>query len=69
MEEREIALDVQDLVKTYGGRRVVDGLSFQVFQGEIQSESEFSLHSFYSLSFLCEKSSGITSFYVIIRLP
>ncbi|MEM1282512.1 MAG: LPS export ABC transporter ATP-binding protein [Chlamydiota bacterium] len=28
-------LDVRDLVKSYGGRRVVDGLSFQVDQGEI----------------------------------
>ena len=28
-------LDVQGLVKSYGGRRVVDGLSFQVEQGEI----------------------------------
>lgn len=28
-------LNVQDLVKTYGGRRVVDGLSLYVSQGEI----------------------------------
>lgn len=28
-------LDVKDLVKTYSGRRVVNGLSFQVNQGEI----------------------------------
>lgn len=28
-------LEVTNLVKTYGGRRVVDGLSFQVKQGEI----------------------------------
>lgn len=33
--ENLIALDVQNLVKSYGGRRVVDGLSFQVKQGEI----------------------------------
>lgn len=30
-----ICLDVQDLVKVYGGRNVVNGLSFQVRQGEI----------------------------------
>lgn len=28
-------LEVKDLVKSYGGRRVVDGLSFNVAQGEI----------------------------------
>lgn len=28
-------LEVCDLVKTYGGRRVVDGLSFEVKQGEV----------------------------------
>lgn len=28
-------LDVKNLVKSYGGRRVVDGLSFQVQEGEI----------------------------------
>lgn len=30
-----IVLDVQEIVKIYGGRRVVNGLSFQVGQGEI----------------------------------
>jgi lipopolysaccharide export system ATP-binding protein len=30
-----LCLDVQDLVKTYGGRQVVNGLSFQVKKGEI----------------------------------
>lgn len=30
-----ISLDVQKLIKTYSGRRVVDGLSLQVGQGEI----------------------------------
>lgn len=30
-----IQLDVENLVKIYGGRRVVDGLSFHVNQGEI----------------------------------
>jgi lipopolysaccharide export system ATP-binding protein len=30
-------LIVEDLIKTYGGRRVVDGLSFEVFPGEIVS--------------------------------
>ena len=30
-----LCLDVQKLVKSYGGRRVVNGLSFQVKQGEI----------------------------------
>lgn len=34
-EGAEIALDVKDLVKSYGGRRVVDKLSFQVRQGEV----------------------------------
>lgn len=33
--EENICLDVQNLVKVYGGRRVVNGLSFQVKQGEI----------------------------------
>ena len=33
--EENICLDVQNLVKIYGGRRVVNGLSFQVKQGEI----------------------------------
>lgn len=32
---QEIALDVQNLVKNYGGRRVVDQLSFSVLQGEV----------------------------------
>lgn len=32
---RKCQLDVQGLVKCYGGRHVVDGLSFQVGQGEI----------------------------------
>jgi lipopolysaccharide export system ATP-binding protein len=32
---RDICLDVKDLRKTYGGRQVVNGLSFQVGQGEI----------------------------------
>lgn len=31
----EVCLEVQDLVKSYGGRRVVDGLSFKVRSGEI----------------------------------
>lgn len=30
-----LCLEVKDLVKTYSGRRIVDGLSFQVAQGEI----------------------------------
>src|SRR5205085_6937933 len=29
------AVEVRDLVKTYGGRAVVDGLSFQVQPGEV----------------------------------
>lgn len=33
--EDQIALDVKDLMKSYGGRQVVAGLSFQVKQGEI----------------------------------
>ena len=33
--EKNSALDVQQLVKSYGGRRVVDGLSFRVHEGEI----------------------------------
>lgn len=33
--EQHSVLVVQDLVKAYGGRRVVDGLSFQVGSGEI----------------------------------
>ena len=32
---RQICLDVQQLTKSYGGRQVVNGLSFQVGQGEI----------------------------------
>lgn len=32
---QDIYLDVKNLVKTYGGRRVVDGLSFHVGKGEI----------------------------------
>lgn len=35
MEEQKRCLEVRDLVKVYGGRRVVDGLSFEVKQGEI----------------------------------
>ncbi len=31
----DLSLDVRGLVKRYGGRRVVDGLSFQVQQGEV----------------------------------
>ena len=31
----QICLEVEDLVKSYGGRRVVNGLSFNVAQGEI----------------------------------
>jgi lipopolysaccharide export system ATP-binding protein len=34
-EKRTICLEVQNLVKTYGGRPVVNGLSFKVHQGEI----------------------------------
>ena len=33
--EQALTLDVQKLVKSYGGRRVVDGLSFQAKAGEI----------------------------------
>ena len=33
--KNNVVLDVQDLVKSYSGRRVVDGLSFQVNKGEI----------------------------------
>ncbi len=33
--EKSVCLDVQRLVKSYGGRRVVDELSFQVGKGEI----------------------------------
>lgn len=33
--DKKIILDVHDLVKNYGGRSVVNGLSFQVGQGEI----------------------------------
>lgn len=32
---KKICLDIQGLAKTYGGKRVVNGLSFQVMQGEI----------------------------------
>ncbi|KAF3362755.1 Lipopolysaccharide export system ATP-binding protein LptB [Chlamydiales bacterium STE3] len=31
----QVCLDVQNLEKSYGGRKVVSGLSFQVMQGEI----------------------------------
>lgn len=34
-EPENFCLEVKDLVKSYGGRRVVDGLSFHVAQGEI----------------------------------
>ena len=34
-KDNSICLEVQNLVKTYGGRRVVNGLSFKVHQGEI----------------------------------
>jgi lipopolysaccharide export system ATP-binding protein len=34
-QEQKRCLEVCDLVKVYGGRRVVDGLSFEVKQGEI----------------------------------
>lgn len=34
-KEKSVCLNVQDLVKVYGGRPVVNGLSFQVRQGEI----------------------------------
>lgn len=34
-KKSDIILDVQNLVKTYGGRNVVDGLSFHVKKGEI----------------------------------
>jgi len=33
--EKNIVLDVKQLVKSYGGKRVVDGLSFSVNEGEI----------------------------------
>jgi lipopolysaccharide export system ATP-binding protein len=33
--KNNIILDVKQLVKTYGGKKVVDGLSFQVHEGEI----------------------------------
>lgn len=35
MDKEKKCLEVCDLVKTYGGRRVVNGLSFEVGQGEI----------------------------------
>lgn len=35
MTNHKPCLKVVDLVKSYGGRRVVDGLSFQVAQGEV----------------------------------
>lgn len=35
IKDTPICLDVHDLVKSYGGRQVVNGLSFQVAQGEI----------------------------------
>jgi len=31
----KICLEVKDLVKAYGGRNVVNGLSFEVGEGEI----------------------------------
>lgn len=34
-EESPLQLEVKDLVKTYNGRRVVDGLSFYVRRGEV----------------------------------
>lgn len=34
-KNKEVCLDVQNLVKTYGGRQVVNGLSFKVKEGEI----------------------------------
>lgn len=34
-EQQESCLEVQELVKSYGGRNVVNGLSFQVKQGEV----------------------------------
>lgn len=34
-QKRKRCLEVSDLVKAYGGRRVVNGLSFEVAQGEI----------------------------------
>lgn len=34
-KHRSICLEVQHLVKSYGGRRVVNGLSFKVHEGEI----------------------------------
>lgn len=33
--KKEVCLEVRELVKSYGGRKVVNGLSFQVSQGEI----------------------------------
>lgn len=35
MEEKQTCLNVKELKKVYGGRHVVDGLSFDVAQGEI----------------------------------
>jgi lipopolysaccharide export system ATP-binding protein len=35
MSEKQVCLDVRELVKSYSGRRVVNGLSFKVHQGEI----------------------------------
>lgn len=32
---KDVILDVQDITKSYGGRKVVDGVSFQVQKGEI----------------------------------
>lgn len=35
MKQQQLCLETQNLVKEYGGRRVVNGLSFHVGQGEI----------------------------------
>lgn len=35
IKQQDVCLDVQDLFKSYGGRHVVNGLSFYVKQGEI----------------------------------
>lgn len=34
-QKKQICLEVRNLIKNYGGKRVVDGLSFHVEQGEI----------------------------------